>query len=68
MAKRSIRADEILTDIMSGMGDTGLMEKYNLSASALLKIMTKLLWKGLLSPVAFSWPDPQKLSSFLVKT
>ncbi len=54
MAKRSIRADEILADIMSGMGDTGLMEKYDLSARALLKIMTKLLWKGLLSPVVFS--------------
>lgn len=54
MAKRSIRADEILADIMSGMGDTGLMEKYDLSARALLKIMTKLLWKGLLSPVVFA--------------
>jgi hypothetical protein len=54
MAKRSIRAHEIRTDIMSGMGNTGLMEKYDLSARALLKIMTQLLWKGLLSPVVFA--------------
>jgi hypothetical protein len=43
MAKSSVRTDEILTDIMSGMGDTGLMEKYNLSARALLKIMASVL-------------------------
>lgn len=54
MAKRSIRANEILTDIMSGMGDTSLMEKYDLSARALLKVMTKLFWEGRLSPVVFS--------------
>ncbi len=54
MPRKSIRASEILKDIMSGMGDTGLMEKYDLSARELLKIMTKLLWKGLISPVVFS--------------
>jgi hypothetical protein len=54
MPRRTIRADEILTDIMSGMGDTSLMEKYDLSARALLKVMTKLFWKGRLSPVVFS--------------
>ncbi len=54
MAKKSLRTDEILTDIMSRKGDTGLMEKYNLSARALLKITTKLLWKGRLSPVLFA--------------
>ncbi len=42
MPRKSIRASEILKDIMSGMGDTGLMEKYDLSARVLLKIMSQV--------------------------
>jgi hypothetical protein len=54
MPSGRIRAKEILADIKSRMDDTSLMEKYNLSPRALLKLMTKLMWSGLLSPAAFA--------------
>jgi hypothetical protein len=54
MAKRTINPKEILADIKAGTDDSTLMEKYDLSSRALLKTMTKLFWKGLLSSVVFS--------------
>ena len=54
MPRKRIRAHEIVKDIMSGMGDASLMEKYNLSPRELLRVMGKLLWKRLLSSVVFA--------------
>lgn len=51
---RSIKASELLADLKAGMEDASLMNKYGLSARALLKVMTKLLWKGLLAPSLLS--------------
>ena len=45
MPRKRIRAHEIVKDIMSGMRDASLMERY-LSPRELLRVMGKLLWKG----------------------
>ncbi len=50
MAKRKIRAKEFLSDIRAGMDDAGLRYKYGLSANEVLKVMSKLIWGGLMSP------------------
>jgi len=50
VAKRQIRAAEFLSDIRAGMDDSGLMHKYGLSAREVLKVMSKLIWAGLMSP------------------
>ena len=50
MSKRKIKAKEFLSDIRAGMDDTSLMYKYGLSASEVLKVMSKLIWEGLMSP------------------
>jgi hypothetical protein len=50
MGKRQIKADEVLNDIVTGMDDEGLMQKYDLSPQALLRAMTKLVWDGLMPP------------------
>jgi uncharacterized protein (DUF433 family) len=54
MATRSIKASDLLADLKAGTDDASLMEKYHLSARALLKAMTNLLWKGLIPPLLFS--------------
>ncbi len=48
MAKRQLNAREILQDIRSGMDDTPLMEKYNLSAQGLHSAFNKLIAAGVL--------------------
>jgi hypothetical protein len=40
---RKIRAREIVADIHAGMGDSGLMEKYDLTAKRLEGVLRKLL-------------------------
>ncbi len=50
MGKRQIKANQIVTDIVEGMDDEGLMQKYELSPQALLRTMTKLVWDGLMPP------------------
>ena len=54
MQKRQIKANQILTDIVVGMDDESLMQKYDLSRQALLKAMTKLVWEGLLPPTVLA--------------
>ncbi len=49
MSKRKIKVKEFLSDIRAGMDDAGLMYKYGLSASDVLKVMSKLIWGGLMS-------------------
>ena len=48
--KRQLKAAEFLSDIRAGMDDAGLMHKYGLSAHEVLKVMSKLIWRGLMSP------------------
>ncbi len=49
MAKRSIRAKELLDDVKAGMDDASLMEKYGLSAKGLQGVFDKLLEKSVIS-------------------
>jgi hypothetical protein len=48
VAKRKIKAAEFLSDIRAGMDDQGLMHKHGLSAG--VKVMSKLIWEGVMSP------------------
>ena len=50
VATRKIKGKEFLSDIRAGMDDEGLMHKYGLSASEVLKIISKLIWGGQMSP------------------
>ena len=50
VAKRQIKASEFLLDIRAGMDDAGLMHKYSLSAHEILKVISKLIWAGFMSP------------------
>ncbi len=43
MAKRKIRAKDVVNDIRAGMDDASLMEKYRLSAKGLQRIFEKLV-------------------------
>lgn len=49
MSKRQIRGQDVVRDIHAGMGDSGLMEKYGLSAKQLESILRKLLEADLIS-------------------
>ncbi|MBI5570567.1 MAG: PilZ domain-containing protein [Desulfomonile tiedjei] len=48
MSPREIRGRDILADVKAGMADAVLMSKYKLTAQALLKVMTRLVWDGFL--------------------
>ena len=48
MSPREIKGRDILADVKAGVDDAGLMSKYRLSAQALLKVLTKLVWDGFL--------------------
>lgn len=50
MAKKTIKAKELLADIRAGWDDASLMEKYGLSNRGILKALNRLIWEGLLSP------------------
>ena len=50
MAKKTIKARELLSDIRAGMDDAGLMEKYGLSARGVLQALNRLIAEGLMSP------------------
>ena len=50
MAKKSIKARELLFDIRAGVDDAGLMEKYGLSARGILQALNRLIAEGLMSP------------------
>jgi rubrerythrin len=50
VAKKSIKARELLSDIRAGMDDAGLMEKYGLSARGVLQALNRLIGEGLMSP------------------
>jgi hypothetical protein len=54
MEKRHISAHEVLQDIHSGLDDTALMGKYNLSAKDFRGLCAKLIETGRLSEVEFS--------------
>jgi uncharacterized protein (DUF433 family) len=47
--KRRVKPAEFLSDLRAGLDDAGLMYKYGLSAHELLKVMSKLMWEGLMS-------------------
>jgi len=48
--KRQVKASEFLSDMRAGMDDSGLMYKYALSAHEILKVISKLIWAGFMSP------------------
>ena len=60
--KRTIKVKKIMTDIESGMGKSELMEKYDLSASMLERLCSKLLSQRALNPARIreelTLPDP----------
>lgn len=47
--KQTIRANEAVGDILSGLGDNGLMEKYGLSQRGLERLLKKLMACGLIT-------------------
>jgi Mor family transcriptional regulator len=49
-AKRKVKPAEFLSDVRAGLDDAGLMHKYRISAHEVLKVMSKLIWRGLMSP------------------
>ncbi len=49
MEKRKIKAVKIASDVHAGMGDTYLMEKYDLTAKQLEQVLRKLLEVNLIS-------------------
>ncbi len=49
-AKRRVKPAEFLSDVRAGLDDLGLMHKYGISAHEVLKVMSKLIWSGLMSP------------------
>ncbi len=49
-AKRQVKPAEFLSDVRAGLDDAGLMQKYRISGHELLKVMSKLIWRGLMSP------------------
>ncbi len=50
MAKKTIKAKELLADVRAGLDDASLMKKYGFSAGGILKALNRLLWEGLMSP------------------
>jgi hypothetical protein len=50
MAKRTIDAKQVLTDIKSGMDDSSLMQKYQLSKKGIQSLFKKLVDGGVLNP------------------
>jgi hypothetical protein len=50
VAKKTIKARELLSDIRAGVDDAGLMEKYGLSARGVLQALNRLIAEGLMSP------------------
>jgi uncharacterized protein (DUF433 family) len=50
VARKKIKAKELLNDVRAGMGDEVLMEKYGLSAKGILMAMNRLIWEGLTYP------------------
>jgi|SRR5271157_2750352 len=49
VAKKKIKARELLSDIRAGVDDAGLMEKYGLSARGVLQALNRLIAEGLMS-------------------
>jgi hypothetical protein len=49
MAKRTIKGKEIAADVVSGMGDASLMERYRLTPNQLEQILRKLLDANLIT-------------------
>jgi hypothetical protein len=49
MAKRTIKGKSIAADVVEGMGDTLLMERYNLTPNQLEAILRKLLDANLIT-------------------
>jgi predicted RNA-binding Zn-ribbon protein involved in translation (DUF1610 family) len=50
VAKKKIKARELLSDIRAGVDDAGLMEKYDISARGVLQALNRLIAEGLMSP------------------
>jgi rubrerythrin len=53
MAKKKIKARELLSDVRAGLDDEALMQKYSLSARGVLQALNKLIAHGLMSPEEF---------------
>jgi hypothetical protein len=49
MQKRKIKAKEVARDVHAGMGDTPLMDKYNLSAKELELVLKRLVEADLIT-------------------
>jgi hypothetical protein len=49
MAKRKIRARDIVNDIRAGLNDGALMEKYRLTAKGIQRILLKLLERNVIT-------------------
>jgi len=49
MAKRVLKANEVLKDLRSGLTDAAMMEKYQLSSKGLQSLFDKMVAAGLLS-------------------
>jgi len=48
MPKRKIHGPSVAQDVLDGMGDTALMEKYSLTAKQLKSVLTRLADLGLI--------------------
>jgi len=49
--KLKISANEVLTDLRSGMDDDALMEKYHLNFRQLQRLFRKMIQGGFVSPI-----------------
>jgi len=49
MAKRTINGKPIASDVVEGMGDALLMERYNLTSNQLVLVLRKLLDANLIT-------------------
>ncbi len=66
MAKRKISVEQIVRDIRSGQPDSAIMEKYDLSAEDLHKILIKLVERGFIKPADLERDQPDTVQTVLV--
>lgn len=60
MAERELNAKEVMVDVLSGVDDAGLMEKYKLSSQGLANLFEALVSEGLLEFVDDQFVIPSK--------
>lgn len=56
MTKREVNAEEAVKDILAGMDDFSLMQKYRITAKGLQSLFTKLVKAGLLTKSEIDHP------------